>query len=130
VAFITVPLLVTTVIAVRYIRRKNRERRQLSDPELPSIELDTSVVGATIVLTSLPTTVMERTLDSLPGEMTRAILMVRGELPPIAQTTIQREQQRWLSHFSPPRSNLQGLESEEAGRLAAATIRLILEDSA
>jgi heme/copper-type cytochrome/quinol oxidase subunit 2 len=128
VAFITVPLLVTTVIAVRFIRRRNRERALLSGGA-PIEELDPSVVGATIVLTSLPASVMEKTLECLPPEMARSIVLVLPELPPIAKTTVEREKQRWLSHFSPPRTSLDDIEWEEPGRLAAATIRLVLEDS-
>lgn len=125
-AFITVPLLVTTAVVVLHIRRKNRERA-LS--QVPQPELDPSVVGATIVLTSLPTDVMERTLNHLPPQMARSIIDVLPELPPVAQNTVEQEKQRWLSHFSPPRESMVDIEWEEPSRLAAATVKLILEDS-
>lgn len=130
VAFITVPLLITTVVAVHFIRRRNRERL-LHSPEGRQVEeLDTTVVGATIVLTSLSPDLRERTLELLPPQLARAIVMIMPELPPVANETIEKEKRRWLSHFNPPRRDLQGIESEEPRNLAAATVRLILEDSA
>lgn len=127
-AFLTVPIVVTTVLAVRYIGKRRRERARLAGRS-PREELDTSVVGATIVLTSLPQTLMERILDQLPPEMAKAIILVIPELPPIAQSTVEQEKKRWLSHFTPPRQSLHEIELEEPGRLAAATVRLVLEDA-
>ena len=127
-AFLTVPIVVTTVLVVRYIRKRNRERALIPGPRAVE-ELDTSVVGAAIVLTSLPQTVMERILDQLPPEMAKAIILLIPELPPIAKTTVEQEKRRWLSHFSPPRQSFHEIEREEPGRLAAATVRLVLEDA-
>jgi hypothetical protein len=129
VAFITVPLLLTTALTIAYIRRRNRERAlQYKGTHSPE-ELDPSVVGATIVLTSLPQSVMEKTLELLPPDMARSIILVLPELPPIAKSMVEREKQRWLSHFSPPRTDLDDIEWEEPNRLAAATVKLILEDT-
>lgn len=130
-AFITVPLLITTYLVVRHIRRRNIERARLALQQgVPVQELDSSVVGATIVLTSLPKQVMETTLEHLPPEMAKAIILVLPELPPIADSMVEKEKQRWLSHFSPPRLDLQNIEMEEPTKLAAATVKLVLEDSA
>ena len=130
-AIITVPLLITTVLVIRHIRRKNKERALLARQTGVAVEeLDSSVVSATIVLTSLPKSVMETTLEHLPPEMAKAIILVLPELPPIANSMVEKEKQRWLSHFSPPRENLNGIEQEAPSKLAAATVKLVLEDSA
>ena len=130
-AFITVPVIFTTFVAVHYIRKRNRDRALLSKPSGRAVEdLDPSVVSATIVLTTLPGQVMEKTLELLPPEMARSIILVLPELPPIANSTVEREMNRWLSHFQPPRANIDDIEWEEPSRLAAATVKLVLEDTA
>ena len=129
VAFITVPLLITSVLVIRHIKRRNQEialtAGQVQSPE----ELDPSVVAATIVLTSLPNAVMEKTLEVLPPEMARSIVLILPELPPIAKSMVEKEKKRWLSHFNPPRRDLKDIEREKPEHLAAATVRLILEDT-
>jgi heme/copper-type cytochrome/quinol oxidase subunit 2 len=129
VAIITVPVLLTTMVAVHYIRRRNRQRALAAGGAQFVEELDTSVVAATIVLTSLPGQVMERTLELLPPNMSRSIVLVLGELPPIAHTTVEKERNRWLSHFDPPRADMADIESEDPRHVAAATVRLVLEDA-
>ena len=129
-ALFTVPLVITTVVAVRYIQKRNEARRQGGPQGHPSTPLDTTVVAATIVLSSLPDTTFERTLKALPPEMARSMALVMTELPGVAPQTISMETRRWMNHFTPPLANLDGLESIEASRLAAATIKMVLEDSA
>lgn len=124
-AFITVPLFITTILVIRHVRRKNRERERRGVKE----RLDSRVVSATIVLSALTSELRERTLESLPPEMARSIVLVLPELPPVARSTIDKETRRWLSHFNPPRHDLSGLDSVEGSKLAAATVRLVLEDS-
>lgn len=131
VALITVPVLVTSVVAIHYIRKRNRRRAKLLGSTPPAVqEPDTSVVSATIVLTSLPQQVLERTLELLPPNMARSIILVLGEMPPIANETIATERKRWLSLFDPPRRDMVGIENEDPTQIAAATVRLVLEDSA
>jgi hypothetical protein len=129
VAILAVPALLTTMVAIHYIRRRNRRRAQLAGGAYLVEELDASVVAATIVLTSLPKHLMESTLEQLPPNMARSIVLVLGELPPVAHTTVEKERNRWLSHFDPPRTDMMNIETEDLGQLAAATIRLVLEDS-
>lgn len=128
-AIVTGTAVLTLVLVARHLRRRNRERARHAAVRGHRVEeLDPSVVSATIVLTTLPNSVMEQTLEMLPPEMARAIVLVLPELPPIAQTTVERERHRWLTHFSPPREDFRDIESEEPRRLAAATVRLVLED--
>lgn len=123
-------MLVTTILVVRYIRKKNRLRRASAAPGETIEELDTSVVSATIVLMSLPQETRDRVLEQLPHEMSRAIVLMVTELPPIADVMVDKERARWLGHLSPPRTDLSGLESVDSRQLAAATVRMVLEDSA
>ena len=117
------------MVAIHYIRKRNRQRALAAGSVHLVEELDTSVVAATIVLTSLPSHVMEKTLDLLPANMSRSIVLVLGELPPVAHSTVEKEKARWLSHFDPPRADLTDIENEDPGNIAAATIRLVLEDA-
>ena len=88
------------------------------------------MVSATIVLMSLPQETRDRVLEQLPHEMSRAIVLMVTELPPIADVMVDKERARWLGHLSPPRTDLSGLESVDSRQLAAATVRMVLEDSA
>lgn len=128
-AFITVPLLVTTVVAVQYIKRRRRELASTTAGSTASNRMDTSVVGAAIVLLSLPPSLMGTVLELLPTEMSRSIVTILPELPHISATSVENERQRWLSHFQPPRQNLVGIENEEPRKMAAAMVRLVLEDA-
>ena len=128
-AFLSVPLFFTAVLTVRYVRRRRQSRSIGGESSPTQDKLDSRVVSATIVLSELPPALLEKTLGSLPIEISRAIILMLPELPPIADTTIEQQKQRWLSHFKPPRQDFSSLEFEQPEALAAATVRLILEDS-
>lgn len=129
-ALFTVPLVVTTVIAVRYIQKRNEARRRATPRAQETEPLDTSVVAAAIVLSSLPDDSFSRTLKVLPPDISRSIALVMTELPLVSPQTTSIEIKRWMNHFSPPLASLDGLDNLEPNQLAAATIKMILEDSA
>ena len=126
---LTIPLLLTTVLAVRHMKKRNKNNKSHRHHSTPQTKLDPRVVSATIVLSALPTDMLEQTLEFLPPDIARSIVFMIPELPPIAKSTIEQERQRWLSHFSPPRHSFEEIRSEHPQVLAAVTVKLILEDS-
>lgn len=123
-ALVTIPCLVAAYFAIRYLKKRKRDRARGKKVK-SMLEEQPGLTYAALALATIPSQLAEQVMRSLPGPVAESVALASTELTSIDRRSTEAAITRLEFHMGVPPSDLSQVDPQ---LMATGMVKLILDD--